>query len=167
MAHSCVILAAEKKILGRKKMGQNIFVKCSEQAFQSVLNLGSHKRLTMKMICTTRATLIETCSSAPARCAEQLVAETEAWCLLRCTVRHRNLGHFTYSVIRNSLHIHELGGGVGSWSAGLMPREQPGFSVLLKVTATTDMYAHWQSNHWAPLLHKLLDGIIKEHHLNN
>lgn len=70
----------------------------------------------------------------------------------------------TYSVITNSLHIHKLGvvrwgggGWSGPWSAGLMPQEQSGFSVLLKVTATTDMYAHWQSNHWAPLLQKWLD----------
>lgn len=79
----------------------------------------------------------------------------------------------TYSVIINSLHIHNLmgGGRTGGvqrpWSAGLMPQEQSGFSVLLKVSATTDMYAHWQSNHWAPLLPEWLDSIKQQSHLNN
>lgn len=36
----------------------------------------------------------------------------------------------TYNVIRNSLHIHKLGGwGQRTRSAGVTPQEQPGFSV--------------------------------------
>lgn len=113
------------------------------------------------------------CSSSPCR-------EIGGWSVLRralflrCTVWHKNLGPVVRTVQLQILCIstHLMwGGGMGGvqrpWSAGLMPQEQSGFSVLLKVSATADMYAHWQSNHWAPLLPEWLDSIKQQSHLNN
>lgn len=70
--------------------------------------------------------------------------------VLRCTkgtVWRRNLGHSmqTYSVIRNSVYIHKAAGGQRTWSAVVTPREQPGISVLLKVTSKTEICMHTDS----------------------
>lgn len=150
--------------LQRKLIGdQNISVIGFEQTLLSV-NAGY----------VTRVSKINLNTSAPARRAERLVAEAAACCFLRCTVWHKNLGPVVRTVQLQILCISthlmwggRMGGVQRPWSAGLMPQEQSGFSVLLKVSATTDMYAHWQSNHWAPLLPEWLDSIKQQSHLNN
>lgn len=92
---------------------------------------------------------------------EQLVEpEAEAWCVLRCTVWHRNSGHSRHTMWLEILCISTSWGGsedtVSRSDASGAARVQ---CVWLKVTSTTDMYARWQSNRWAALLQQLLDWI--------